>query len=83
MTELSSHRMMGSGTGTLFSGVVEGFILCLWRAANILYSRSTWWAVWERSCPAGFLRRTKRVFLLKKKHQGKLNDCQVLHTLHP
>lgn len=56
---------MGSGTGTLFSGVVEGFILCLWSAANILYSRSTWWAVWERSCPAGFLRRTKRVFLLK------------------
>ena len=63
--------MIGLGTGTRFSSFVDAFVLYLCRASNILYSRSTWCAVFEMSDPAGFFLRTKRVlFASVKKYVG-------------
>src|ERR1700761_436681 len=71
MMEESSQRMMGSGTGTCCSGGVAGFGLLVCSARSMVYSRSTSCAVFDISSPAGFLRNTHLVPLLKVSSAGE------------
>lgn len=61
MTVKSSQNANGSGTGTFFSAGVVVLTLCQWMASRIVYSRSIWWAAFDTSFPAGFLRKTQRL----------------------
>lgn len=64
---------MGCGMGTRDEGGVVGFVLKACNAERIRYSRPTWWAVEEMSCPDGFFLKTNRFPLWRYNANDRLS----------
>ena len=68
------------GTGTRCCAELEGSVLCLCSALSMVYSRSIWCAVLDRSCPAGFLRNTNLLELVLSLEQTHAKTVESTYT---